>query len=256
MHNRQEPKIFGGILYAYRSVFVATRPVLQGNILDPATLRTQKEYPLKLEPIVHLSSARTFGYEVLTQVPFHVNTEHFFHHLSSEKIVANFYQQVATITHYPKGVHYFLNLPLKVFLHLDFFNSGVTPCPSNLILEIQDPETLFSLNSRQRSQLYEKIKQVESIGIPVWLDDVDENLIKEVAAARWHFSGLKLDKNAFWDLILHPQKLRQVIFMGYNIADVILIEGIENHAQKEIAFHSGAQLGQGYLWPALLQNKE
>ncbi|MDM2999793.1 MULTISPECIES: hypothetical protein [unclassified Citrobacter] len=57
---------------------MATRPVLQGNILDPATLRTQKEYPLKLEPIVHLSSARTFGYEVLTQVPFHVNTEHFF----------------------------------------------------------------------------------------------------------------------------------------------------------------------------------
>lgn len=63
---------------------MATRPVLQGNILDSATLRTQKErpfcweYPLKLEPIVHLSSARTFGYEVLTQVPFHVNTEHFF----------------------------------------------------------------------------------------------------------------------------------------------------------------------------------
>lgn len=44
--------------------------------------------------------------------------------------------------------------------------------------------------------------------------------------------------------------------MGYNIATAVLIEGIENHQQKEIAYRSGADLGQGYLWPALLPDRK
>ncbi|WP_238929157.1 EAL domain-containing protein [Citrobacter sp. R56] len=214
------------------------------------------EFRLKLEPIVNLSSAQTFGYEVLTQLHPPGNAEHFFGELPPERLLAHFFQQLTAIAHYPQDRWYFLNLPMNALLHWDLFNLAMALYPPNVIIEIQDPETFFTLNLSQRSLLYEKVQHIEANGIPVWLDDVDESLIATFAAANWRLSGLKLDKNAFWALSASPHKLHQVVLMGYNIATAVLIEGIENHQQKEIAYRSGADLGQGYLWPALLPDRK
>lgn len=214
------------------------------------------EFRLKLEPIVNLSSAQTFGYEVLTQLHPPGNAEHFFGELPPERLLAHFIQQLTAIAHYPQDRWYFLNLPMNALLHWDLFNLAMALYPPNVIIEIQDPETFFTLNLSQRSLLYEKVQHIEANGIPVWLDDVDESLIATFAAANWRLSGIKLDKNAFWALSASPHKLHQVVLMGYNIATAVLIEGIENHQQKEIAYRSGADLGQGYLWPALLPDRK
>lgn len=214
------------------------------------------EFTFKFEPIVNLSSAQTFGYEVLTQLHNCTNTELFFGKLPPERLLRHFFQQLTAIAHYPQDRWYFLNIPMNALLHWDLFNLEMVYYPPNVIIEIQDPETFFTLDLPQRSKLFEKVQHIEANGIPVWLDDVDASLIATFAAANWRLSGIKLDKHAFWALSASPHKLHQVVLMGYNIATAVLIEGIENHQQKDIALRSGADLGQGYFWPALLPDRK
>ncbi|WP_342212338.1 EAL domain-containing protein [Citrobacter sp. NCU1] len=241
---------------------MAKNPSIQDSIFNYTDFPAKtgcllhQEFTLKFEPIVNLSSGQTFGYEVLTQLHHCTNTELFFGKLPPEHLLAHFFQQLTAIAQYPRNRWYFLNLPMNTLLHWDLFHLGMAHYPPNVIIEIQDPETFYALNLPQRSKLFEKVQHIEANGIPVWLDDVDASLIATFAAANWRLSGIKLDKNAFWALSASPHKLHQIVLMGYNIAPAVLIEGIENHQQKDIAFHSGADLGQGYLWPARLPDRK
>ena len=114
---------------------------------------------------------------------------------------------------------------------------------------------LFSLSACQRTTVLDAIQRVETCGIPIWLDDVNEDLMAAFIAAKWHLSGIKLDKNTFWAMSKIPGKLHQLIQMGKKIADLVIIEGIETEKHKKIALQAGANLGQGYLWPAIYPDK-
>ncbi|HGN9370389.1 TPA: EAL domain-containing protein [Citrobacter pasteurii] len=209
------------------------------------------QFALKFEPIVDLSTALRYGCEVLTHLPANINSEKYFHQLSVQHRLHLFYQQIDKIKCYPQGLRYSLNLPMQAFLSWPLFHSLITPSPSSLIIEIQDPNTFYSLSTPQRAIVYGVIQHLENHGIPIWLDDVNEQLLGAFSAANWHLSGVKLDKNTFWTLSHVPEKLRQVIQMGRAIAGLVVVEGIETQKQQEIALLAGANLGQGYLWPAI-----
>ena len=209
------------------------------------------QFALKFEPIVDLSTALRYGCEVLTHLPANINSEKYFHQLSVQHRQHLFYQQIDKIKCYQPGLRYSLNLPMQAFLSWQLFHSLITPSPSSLIIEIQDPNTFYSLSTPQRATVYDVIQHLEDHGIPIWLDDVNEELLGTFTAANWHLSGVKLDKNTFWTLSHVPEKLRLVIQMGRAIASLVVVEGIETQQQQEIALRAGANLGQGYLWPAI-----
>lgn len=208
-------------------------------------------FTLKFEPIVNLSTARRYGCEVLTHLPANINSEHYFQQLSVQHQQDLFYQQVARIQRYRQNQYYSLNLPMKAFMEWSLFHGLIASHPSGLIIEIQDPNTFFSLDARQQATVFEIIQRLEAHEIPVWLDDVNEAQLRAFLKANWQMSCIKLDKNTFWALGQIPQKLTQVIQLGHSVARLVIVEGIETQTHKEIAFRAGADLGQGYLWPAI-----
>lgn len=216
---------------------------------------TPLQFALKCEPIVDLSTACRYGFEVLTHLPAHINSEEYFTQLSLQRRQNLFFQQVTNVRHFRQDQHYSLNLPMKALADWPFFHAQITSYPPGLIIEIQDPETFLSLSACQRTTVLDAIQRVETCGIPIWLDDVNEDLMAAFIAAKWHLSGIKLDKNIFWAVSKIPGKLHQLIQMGKKIADLVIIEGIETEKHKKIALQAGANLGQGYLWPAIYPDK-
>lgn len=230
------------------------------KIVGPETASTNGDenalpFPLKFEPIVELSTDYRYGVEVLAHLPAHLNSEKYFHQLSIQQRRNLFYRQLATLRCYRLDHYYSLNLPMRAFLDWPLFHLTMVTYPPGLIIEIQDPETFFSLSIDQRATVFKAMRWVESRGIPVWLDDVNEALLIAFIKAKWHLSGVKLDKNAFWILSKTPGKLRRLIQMSQAVADLMIIEGIETEKHKEIALCAGANLGQGYLWPATYPDK-
>jgi EAL domain-containing protein (putative c-di-GMP-specific phosphodiesterase class I) len=112
------------------------------------------------------------------------------------------------------------------------------------------------LNVAQRHVAYNAMQHVEASGTPIWMDDINEELLIAFIEANWHLSGIKLDKNTFWTLSKKPSRLQQIIKKGQAIANQVIIEGIETQTHKEIAQRAGAKLGQGYLWPAIYPGQE
>lgn len=123
---------------------------------------------------------------------------------------------------------------------------------SYLTIELQDPGAFYTLRSGQQFRLYERIQQLETSGLLVWLNGIDEKMLATFSNENWRLSGVKFDKKTFWNLVSEPQKMRQAILIGYKIAADVLMEDIETSEQRSIAFYAGATMGQGYLWPAML----
>ncbi|ECC1695181.1 diguanylate cyclase [Salmonella enterica subsp. salamae] len=219
------------------------------NPLHPTSSPTRHSYLssglLKFEPIVHLSTAQLIGYEVLTQLPSGHDSEVFFQQLSQQALHNHFFHQIDALRFCPQNIRYFLNLPMKLLLKLRSYSS-------NLTIELQDPGAFYTLRSGQQFRLYERIQRLETSGLPVWLDDIDEKMLATFSNENWRLSGVKFDKKTFWNLVSEPQKMRQAILIGYKIAADVLMEGIETSEQRSIAFYAGATMGQGYLWPAML----
>lgn len=232
--------------------------LLKGRINPPSPTSSPTRHSylssglLKFEPIVHLATAQLIGYEVLTQLPLERDSEVFFQQLSQQALHNHFFQQIDALRFCPQNIRYFLNLPVKVLLNDDALLLKLRSYSTNLTIELQDPGAFYTLSSAQQFRLYERIQQLETSGLPVWLDDIDEKMLATFSNENWRLSGVKFDKKTFWSLVSEPQKMRQAILIGYKIAADVLIEGIETSEQRSIAFYAGATMGQGYLWPAIL----
>lgn len=241
--------------------------LLRGDIVTPSLLLWNDKYehapssiendarvfPLtfKLEPIVDLSTSHRYGFEVLTHFPRKINSENYFRQLSLPRQQSLFYQQIANIMRFRPEYAYSLNLPMKAFLDWASFHWASTVFPPNLVIEIQDAVTFLSLSTAQRTVVYKTIQHIEALGTPIWMDDANEELLIAFIEANWQLSGIKLDKNTFWTLSKKPGRLQQTIQWGQAIANRMIVEGIETQKHKEIALQAGAELGQGYLWPAI-----
>lgn len=257
-------------IYYYRgnkNTYSVIFALLRGDIVTPSLLLWNDKYEhappsiendarilpfsLKLEPIVDLSTSHRYGFEVLTHLPREINSEKYFRQLSLPQQQGLFYQQMTNVTCFRSAYVYSLNLPMKAFLDWRSFHWAGMVFPPNLAIEIQDAVTFLSLNTAQRAVVYKTIQQIEALGIPIWMDDANEELLTAFIDANWQLSGIKLDKNTFWTLSKKPGRLQQTIQRGQAIANRMIVEGIETHKHKEIALQAGAEFGQGYLWPAI-----
>lgn len=203
---------------------------------------------IKLEPIVALSTSRTVGVEVLSVLSPHQHSERFFHRQSAVQSLMLLEVQLRTLKNALNGNNLFINLPITVLTVSKTFIQLMQLKSSPLNIEIVEPASFFCLSAGQRESVTRRLQQLSRQGHRIWLDDVDETVIKPFLSCRLPLYGIKIDKVAFWRLRATPA-LSRLVNLCSQIAGNVLIEGIENEQDRAYALQAGAGLGQGYHWP-------
>ncbi|HIC2034509.1 EAL domain-containing protein [Enterobacter soli] len=203
---------------------------------------------IKLEPIVALSTSRTVGAEVLSVLSPNLQNERFFHNQSAVQSFMLLEAQLCTLKNTLMCKNLFINLPITVLTMGKTFHQLMQLKSSQLNIEIVEPASFFSLSVGLRECVTQRLQQLSMQGHRIWLDDVDETVIKPFLSCRLPLYGIKIDKVAFWRLRATPA-LSRLVTLCSQLAGHVLIEGIENDQDRAYALQAGAGLGQGYHWP-------
>lgn len=204
----------------------------------------------KFESIRVLHSESVIAWEVLSTARDRVNLEHLFSGLSLQDRYALFFAQLAHVMQSAKSATFYLNARADVLLKAEFMQrlSREAPQPGKIAIELTDLERLRTLKPLQNLRLRERIIALRQMGIAVWADDVHDDILPFLREQAYRFSGVKIDKHTFWaareqqaPLLLLAQRCRE-------IAEKVLIEGIETVKDYELACRTAAHYGQGYLW--------
>ncbi|MCD6670943.1 EAL domain-containing protein [Vibrio cholerae] len=147
---------------------------------------------------------------------------------------------------------YFINVPAKLMLSDDFNNFVISSGfdINKICIEIQDSYSLKEM-SPYIDNLKNKIFSLQSRGVSVWLDDIDETFLD--LAISLGVNGVKIDKSTLWNsenLLAISNDYR---FYGIDV----LAEGVEDLEHYNKVLGSSIHFAQGYLWPEIrvdLQN--
>lgn len=204
---------------------------------------------IKLEPVVALSSQRQVGVEVLSVLSAAEQSEAFFTDRSAEWSIALLEAQLAALKKAPHCHNLYVNLPITVFTQPDAFQRLIRLHAAPLNIEIVDPARFLALSDAKRQDVLQRLQQLRRQGHGIWLDDIDEVTVQPFLSCRLPLTGIKIDKEAFWRLRA-PPALGQLVTRCFQLADKVLIEGIETEKDRIRAQQAGAGLGQGYYWPS------
>ncbi|HBI6862961.1 TPA: EAL domain-containing protein [Enterobacter cloacae] len=201
---------------------------------------------LRFQPLVDLRSGQVVAHEVLVEIP-NVNLEVLFASLPSRSALQIFFWQASTLLQIPGRDAYWLNLPAEHLLDERAVRLLLAlRHQQRLTIEIQDPLAPTRLSEAEQRRLCATLVRLKEAGWKIWLDDLTRDLAEEYRRLALPLDGVKIDRSALsGDAPLAP--LVKDIRAG--IARSVLIEGIENSRDLARARASGAQLGQGFLWP-------
>ncbi len=204
---------------------------------------------IKLEPIVDLSTSRTLGAEVLSVLTSHQQNERFFSDQSAAQSLMLLEAQLATLKNVHSVSNLFINLPITVLTVSELFQRLLHVKSPPLNIELVEPASFFSLSAGLRECVTQRLQLLTMQGHRLWLDDVDEALIRPFLSCQLPLCGIKIDKDAFWRLRA-TSALAALVGLCSQVAGQVLIEGIETEQDRAYALQAGAGLGQGYLWPS------
>ncbi|HBU8852628.1 EAL domain-containing protein [Citrobacter sp. Cs237] len=209
----------------------------------------------KFESIRVLQSENVIAWEVLSTAPDEVDLEHFFSHLSLQDRFSLFFAQLTHVLQTTQTGKYYLNASEDVLLSEGFIErlAAEVRQPEKIAIELTDLERLRALSPDESRRLRERIATLRQMGIAVWADDVHDDILTCLLEQAYAFSGAKIDKHAFWAGREQQTPLLKLAQRCRQIAEEVLIEGIETVNDYELACRSTAHYGQGYLWnkPAL-----
>ncbi|WP_447842692.1 EAL domain-containing protein [Enterobacter cloacae] len=204
---------------------------------------------IKLEPIIALSSQRQVGVEVLSVLSAREQSEAFFNDRSAEWSLTLLEAQLVALKNTPHCHNLYVNLPITVLTQPDTFLRLLRLPAAPLNIEIVDPARFLALSDTKRQDVHQRLLQLRREGHGIWLDDIDEAIVQPFLSCRLPLTGIKIDKEAFWRLRATPA-LGQLVTRCFQLADNVLIEGIETEKDHSRARQAGAGLGQGYYWPS------
>lgn len=210
---------------------------------------------IKLEPIVALSSSRIVGMELLSVLASPEKSEQFFQHQSANQSLMLLETQLAALKNTPYSRNLFINLPITVFVETEYFVRILPLLASGQNIEIVDPHSFLLLSVESRACVTQRLQTLSNRGCRIWLDDVNDSLIRSFLHCRLPLSGIKIDKMVFWRKRGTPA-LAQLVSHCAQVASNVLIEGIESHWDRECALQAGAGFGQGYYWPSVGWSEE
>ena len=205
---------------------------------------------IKLEPIVALTSSRIVGMELLSLLASPEKSEQFFQHQSADQSLMLLEAQLTALKNTSYSHNLFINLPITVFVETEHFGRVLPLLASGQNIEIVDPHAFLRLSAESRACVTQRLQILAERGCRIWLDDVDDGLIRAFLRCRLPLSGIKIDKLVFWRQRGTPA-LAQLVSRCAQVASNVLIEGIESHWDRECALQAGAGFGQGYYWPSM-----
>ncbi len=198
---------------------------------------------IRLQPLMLAANNLLVAHEVLISLADRQNPERFFSRLTSDDTLAIFFWQAETVLQ--RSGTYFLNLPVSVLCDPHAIEPLLAFAHENrLVIELQDPENALTLDEKSKQNLIWNIWRLRKYGWMIWLDDWKASFHRFYRDAGIVFDGIKLDRS-----LASSRQLARLIKMARQLALFVLVEGIETEALLEHAVLSGADLGQGFLWP-------
>ncbi|GEM_PF-209945 len=198
---------------------------------------------IRLQPLMLTSTHIVVAHEVLICLNGQETNEHFFSRLPAKDKLAIFFWQAEMVLQ--RHGTFFLNLPVSILCDSVAMESLYSFTHENrLVIELQDPEKALLLDKKSQHDLLWNIKQLRKNGWMVWLDDWKVSLHNYFINSGIVFDGVKIDRS-----VISSRNLGSLVKLARQLAPFILVEGIETAPLLEYATFSGADLGQGYLWP-------
>lgn len=204
---------------------------------------SKKVSGLRFQPLRLLQDGSVFGYEILSDFYCNKDPEKIIQEMTEREHLSLFIFQ-ANIAIKMKGI-YLINLPTCLFVSQEAMTVILNTRNSNrLIIELQDPENLSMMPFKKRMLLSKNIACLQKAGWQIWLDDWKKETDIFTLLPHTCFNGVKIDKS-----LAEKRNLPELVETARAIAKVIVVEGIETNSVLIHAKKSGADLGQGFLWP-------
>ena len=112
------------------------------------------------------------------------------------------------------------------------------------MIEVQDPDALLTLCPDAQRMLREHIRQLRFSAWKIWLDDLTYDVCQAMKESAFWFDGVKTDRKE-----LRCGYLPALVEQARHLGRQVLVEGIETDSDLCRARTSGAEWGQGFLWP-------
>jgi EAL domain-containing protein (putative c-di-GMP-specific phosphodiesterase class I) len=204
---------------------------------------------LRFQPVFSLAQQRIIGYEILSAIGSDLCCEDYFSSLDRDSHLGLLIRQLTLLATLNSNARYYINIPVILLSDSHAMSLITLKMKRNIIIELQDPENIAGLNAGQRYRLLCNLKHIQRVGYEVWLDDLTPDLLNCIFSLGFIFSGLKIDKYAFWKQSDDPAEFISFICRCHLLSNNILMEGIENHSQYHLATSCGASYLQGFYWP-------
>ncbi|WP_441257786.1 EAL domain-containing protein [Vibrio sp. Vf1514] len=204
---------------------------------------------LKFEPIVDLDNLTTIAYEMLSVCEPNIDVEASFDRLEYSTKKCLFFNQLELIKDIT-NCRIYINLPLREILTNDLLLEIKTigMIPTSISVELQDLHDVYQFEPIEINQLRYQVKKLQALGVELWADDLNEDLMDFFIDAGIHFYGGKIDKETFWTLRKNKKLLNFLIAKSKNFCGHVLIEGIETEKDLKLVRSTKADLAQGHYW--------
>lgn len=209
---------------------------------------------LRFQPIYSVGNEDIIGYEVLSWLNNGDNCDGFFSSLCAADYLSIIEYQLRAISLEDKRVRHFVNVPVAVLIDNHSVDAILLMLSQNVVIELQDSESLLVLSNHEQQLLKNNMVRIRQFGCELWLDDLTTGLMSVVVQLGFEFSGIKIDKNAFWQQEHHPEILTSFILCCHFMSNNVLVEGIETLEQYQLAIQCGADYLQGFYWSELLKS--
>lgn len=200
-------------------------------------------YGFRFQPLYLLKHGFVFAHEILSNFHGDDSPEKIVQKMAERDLLTLFIIQV-NIALKRKGI-YLINLPVSLLASKRCVEIILSIRHHNrLFIELQDPENITLMSLVNRVALSKNIAVLQQNGWQIWLDDWKGGLDVFPLLPKTLFNGIKLDKS-----MIKKCDLSTFVKTAHCISQLVVIEGIETNEDLIHAKKSGADLGQGYLWP-------
>lgn len=207
---------------------------------------------MKFEPIVDLDNLTTVAYEMLSVCDKDIDVEASFSELeySSKKVL--FFNQLELIKDIT-NCRIFINLPIREILTNDLLLEIKTigMIPTSISIELQELHDVYEFEPIEINELRYQIKKLQALGVELWADDLDEQLMEYFSESNINFYGGKIDKEAFWKLRKNKKMLNFLIAKCKRFCGKVLIEGVETEKDLKLVRSTKTDFAQGFYWPEI-----
>lgn len=198
----------------------------------------------RLEPFMDLDRNCLYGYEVLSVLLPGYDAQTWFSQQASGYMI-NLLRIQLENARSVTSERLFFNLSIDGFVHLSDDDIRFICAQRDVSLEVSDFSLLKYFSAASRSRFISQVMKIRRGGVDVWVDDFCLEDLMSMDDIRNNFDGVKLARSELLQGYLnHETKI-----LVKHLPDMpLLIEGIENENDLQLATDAGITLGQGYYW--------